>query len=192
MKMFQNPWEPMAPFNPGAGQQQHVEYLACHPKPDETRLRTVSLLIDNRDRDTGFDAQRGQSAPFNFVARFDPIDDVVSACIRTFSCPKPAGESYVILDIDQFDNRLCSTDQSSHQKFAAVYFDQPSSQTESKPVRTDLISSRETNFKPPINLTRLDVAIRTHGGAFLQASNDTTVSFVLDLTCKELSDTYGL
>lgn len=190
--MFQNPYDSVAPFCPGKSQQQHVEYLAPHPKPDETRCRVVHLLIDNRDREVSFDVSRGPSAPFNFVVRCDPIYDVVSATLKTFSCPKPPGESYVILDIAQFGAHLESSDQAAHQKTMVVHFDQPASHTESKPVRSDMMSCNHVDFQPPLNLTRLDVSIRTHGGSFLLSSGDTNVNFVLDLTCKQLSDTYGL
>ena len=122
--MFTNPWEPVAPFESGgAGPTQHREYLACHPEPDDKRLKTVHLHVDNRDRDTAFDARRGQSAPFDFVVRFDPIHDVVTAEVKVFACPKPVGESYVSLDVAQLGDQLVSTDGYSHQRFAVAYFD---------------------------------------------------------------------
>lgn len=191
---FQLPWQHMGPFQPGQGRQQHVEYLDHHPKPENDRVQTVQLHVDNRDRDAGFDAHRGASAPFNFVVRFDPVSEVVSAEVKALYCPRPVGETYVVLDIPQLGDGLHSTDMNSHQKYAVAYFDQPVSISDIKPIKADMVSGRTVTFEAPRTLSRLDVAIRTHGGALLAVpdGSSTNVSLWLELKRKQVSDLYGV
>ena len=174
------PWPGEAPFQ---GTAKHREFFDLQSQPKNTRQTTVSLLVDARDRDRSFDAQRGQSAPFNFVSRFETIYNVVSAQLKILACPKPDTEVYAVLDIPQFSAMLNSTDLSSHQKFAAVFFE-PS--TGVKPCKPDMITNPTVTFDPPINLNRLDIALRTWGGDIMQAPSG-NVSLVLNLTCNEAS-----
>lgn len=193
--MFQNPYGAGAPFQADEkAQQQHVEYLHFHEKPDVKRVTTTHLHVDNRDRQTSFDAQRGNSAPFNFVVKFAPIYNVTGISLRAVSCPKPLSESYIVLDIAQFTNQLQSTDSSNDQKFSVIYFDQFEPSTEVKPVKSDLISCSSVAFDPPTTLARLDVTLRTHGGSIMTpvANGSTKVSLLLDVISQELSSTYGI
>lgn len=172
------PWPCEAPFQ---GTEKHREFFDLESQPEKPRQTTVTLLVDSRDRDHSFDSQRGQSAPFNFVSRFETIYNVVSAQVKILACPKPPTETYVVLDIPQFSTTLHSTDSSSHQKFAAVFFE-PS--TGVKPCKPDMITNPNVTFNPPINLNRLDICLRTWGGGVLQAPSE-NVSMVLYLTCNE-------
>lgn len=177
-----------APF---AGTERHREFFDHNKPPNKPRQTKCTLLLDSRDRDQSFDAVRGQTAPFNFVSRFDTIYNVVAAEVKIFVCPKPSGEAYAVLDIPQFNAALNSTDMSSHQKFAAVFFE-PS--PDEKPVKPDLITNPGVTFEPPINLNRLDVSIRTWGGAVMTNPSlpNPNVSLVLALTCNEASSLYGI
>ena len=174
------PWPCEAPFQ---GTDKHREFFDLQSQPENPRQINVSLLIDGRDRDLTFDAQRGQTAPYNFVSRFETIYNVVSAQLKILACPKPAGEAYAVLDIPQFSTSLNCTDMSNHQKFAAVYFE-PSAGV--KPCKADMITNPAVTFNPPVNLNRLDICLRTWGGEVLQAPSG-NVSMVLNLTCNEAS-----
>ena len=186
--MFQNHWDSTAPYTPSQGtRQQHVEYLPLHPKPEETRYKTVHLLVDSRDRDTSFDRQKGNVA--DFVVRFERINEVVFVEPRIVSCPKPVGETHVIMDIKQFDNHLQSSSPVADQSTAAIFFDQPGCHSETKPVRADLMSCKRIDFDPPASLDRLDIRFRTHQGVVLPSC---PITLLLDITCKQLPNLYGL
>lgn len=192
--MFQNPWESVAPFVAGdRRQQQHVEYLAPHSKPDDKRLTVVHLLVDNRDRDLSFDRNKGNTAASDFVVRFDRITEIIAIEPKIVCCPKPPNECYAVLNIKQFDNQLQSSDPSAQQATSVLFFDLPRSCHDTKPVRSDLLSCKRIDFDQPISLDRLDVRLSLHGGAPLQlADNDNTITVLLDITCNQLSALYGL
>lgn len=191
--MFQNPWESVAPFIAGSGQQQHVEYLAPHSRPDDKRLTVVHLLVDNRDRDLSFDRNKGNAATSDFVVRFEKITEIVAIELKVVCCPKPTNESYAILNIKQFDNQLQSSDASAQQATSVVFFDLPTSCHDTKPVRSDLLSCKRIEFDQPTSLDRLDVRFSTHGGGPLELDDDNnTITLLLDITCNQLSALYGL
>lgn len=192
--MFQNPYEPGAPFPHGNQAQQHVEYLPLHDKPEGDRTSVTHLHIDNRDRMTSFDAQRGNSAPFNFSVKFPPIHNVIAVELKTISCPKPATESYVILDIAQLADQLRSSDDNADQRSGILYFDQFEPSTEVKPVKSDLMSCNKIHFDAPLTLSRMDVCIRLYGGDVMvpAVSGSTKVSMLFDVTSQDLSATYGI
>lgn len=171
-------------------QKQHVEYLPLHPKPEEQRLRVVHLLVDSRDRVASFDKAKGNTALADFVVRFDRINEIVSCEPRVVSCPKPAGESHVIMNIKQLENHLQSSNQAADQTTGVIFFDQPASHSETKPVRADLMSCKRLEFDQPISLDRLDVRFTTHDGHVLQGTSPVTI--LLDITCRQLPNLYGL
>lgn len=177
-----NPWPQGQDLLQQRG-EKHREFFDLQSQPEKPRQIDVSLLIDGRDRDLSFDAQRGQSAPYNFVSRFETIYNVVSAQLKILACPKPSTETYAVIDIPQFSASLNSTDSSSHQKFAAVFFE-PSVGV--KPCKPDMITNPTVTFNPPVNLNRLDICLRTWGGDVLQAPSG-NVSMVFNLTCNEAS-----
>lgn len=183
------PWPAEQQFVSTSG-EKHREPLSMHQPPEKERLRTVQLLLDNRDRDKGFDAQRGAAAPYNFRTNFETIKGVVAAELRLLNCCKPQEESYAILNIDQFSgDRLFSTDHASHQSFAVVFFEPVQG---IKPIKADLISAKRVEFDTPVDLSRLDVSLKLWGGAPMTTSMpQAPVTLVLDLTCRALPNTYG-
>lgn len=166
----------------GTEPARHREYFDHRAPPGSPRNTYVQLLVDNRDRVRAFDTQRGNGAAFNFTVQFDPIPNVVAADLKMLSCPKPPGETYAIIDIPQFGDKLQSTDTASHQKFAAVFFE-PAGDV--KPMRADMISCRRVELDAPTDLKRLDVRLRTWGGAPLVDRGQTTVTMLLELTCRQ-------
>lgn len=185
---MRSPWQSAQDFEPApGGASQHREYLSPHPPPKGDRLRNVQLLVDSRDRDRSFDGARGQSAPFQFTARFDTVYGVVAAEVKMLSCPKPPGETYALLDIPQLGDSLHSPNTTGHQKFGAVFFE-PTADV--KPLKLDMFTCKKVKLEPAVDLNRLDVCLRTWDGRVLRGEN-ANVTLVLDLTCRELPGLYG-
>jgi hypothetical protein len=152
----------------------------------ESPVVTRRLLIDSRD------AQASNYNPFQFTIKLDPdmsiqrYKNIQCVELKLASIPKVTGEQYVVLDIEQLrDSNLDASNQTSHEAFAVVYFDNSGlSAGAYKPM--DKFFSQKTYFNPPISsLDRLTVSIKKPDGnvvSMSETANVEDVSFLLDVT----------
>jgi hypothetical protein len=147
---------------------------------------TRRLLIDSRD------AEPGMYRPFRFTIRLDRdmslerYQNIRCVELKLASIPKVANEQYVILDIEELrDSNLDASNQTSHESFAVVYFDN-SSLTPGSYKPMDKFFSQKTYFTPPISsIDRFTVTVRKPDGSIVDISetgNNHHVSFLLDVT----------
>ena len=156
----------------------------------KTSCVTRRLLIDSRD------AQASHYRPFQFTIRLDPdmsiqrFRNIQCVELKLASIPKVAGEQYVVLDITELrDSNLDASNQTSHEAFAVVYFDNSNlSAGAIKPM--DKFFAQKTYFNPPIaSLDRLTVTIRKPDGSIVSPSETNgveDVSFLLQVTMKSI------
>lgn len=152
----------------------------------EETLINRRLLIDSRDATTE------NYQPFDFTIKLD--SDMATERYKNIQCvelklasiPKVADEQYVILDIEELrDSNLDASNQTAHESFAVVYFDNSGlSPGAYKPM--DKFFSQKTYFTPPISsIDRLTVRVRKPDGSVVdvsETSNVEHVSFLLDVT----------
>lgn len=181
---MRSPWISEQQVDWGRG-DRHRELLDHGAPPAKPRLTHVQLLVDNRDRLRANDARRGNTAPFDFTVEFDVITNVVAADVKMLACPRPPGETYAVLDIPQFGDKLQTTSAAAHRNFACVFFE-PAADV--KPARADMLSCRQVELDAPTDLRRLDVRIRTWSGATLvDRGGGSVVTILLELTCRQPS-----
>ena len=143
------------------------------------------LLVDSRDAQPG-------GTPFDFVVLLDgPLgaprySNVVSVELKALNFPKIEGEQYVIMEIAQLNqDQLSISDAGLNNMFAVAFFETPLT-GDVKPLKGRDYYDKVLEVAPPIELERLNVKFRKHGGQTVQASdvaNVSSVSFLLEITC---------
>lgn len=173
---------------------RYPQYMTGENRRDDSILAprrkastyTRRLLIDSRDADPGV------YQPFRFSIRLDRnmsrerYQNIRCVELKLASIPKVANEQYVVLDIQELrDSNLDASNQTSHESFAVVYFDN-SNLTPGAYKPMDKFFSQKTYFSPPISsIDRITVTLRKPDGSIVDVSEtggQHHVSFLLDVT----------
>ena len=167
-------------------------------------LRNNILFIDNRDRDRTNDdkgAYTTNTAPYSFTVDMGNIargryENVVSCELKSLIFPKIEEESYVIVDIPEFQDAydvVNSTNSTMDHVFAIANFDgvdatNPASGMQPgdrKSIRGIDFYRKIVNFNPPLaSLHKLTCTFRKYGGNVVtkaDVANVENVSFILEV-----------
>jgi hypothetical protein len=166
--------------------------------------RNNILFIDNRDRDRTNDdkgAYTVNTAPYAFTVNMEDIsrgryENVVSCELKSLIFPKIDEESYVVVDIEEFQDAhdvVNSTNTNMDHVFAIANFDgvdatNPASGMQPgdrKPIRGIDFYKKIVNFNPPLaSLHKLTCKFRKYGGNVVtkaDVGNVENVSFILEV-----------
>lgn len=167
-------------------------------------LRNNILFIDNRDRDRTNDDKGDyttNTAPYSFTVDMENVargryENVVSCELKSLIFPKIEEESYVIVDIPEFQDAhdvVNSTNSTMDHVFAIANFDgvdatNPASGMQPgdrKPIRGIDFYRKIVNFNPPLaSLHKLTCTFRKYGGNVVtkaDVANVENVSFILEV-----------